>query len=229
MKRLQALAASLLLATATATAFADPLPINQLPMYGDRAKTEAMQKADADFMTSMEKQGLSRAEGARQMLRQGWAAWGKQDMATAMARFNQAWLLDPENGNAYHGFALVLALREGTPSDIERMFRLATSKPTVDAEAFVDHGHFLMGQKRFDASLVQLGHALRISPTARNARANMAFVHYLKSDFANACAWARKAEANRDRLEPGFLEEVCTRAAGELEDGKPASRASPPA
>ncbi|WP_398500856.1 hypothetical protein [Variovorax sp.] len=227
MKRLQALAASLLLGTAAA--FADPLPINQLPMYGGRAKTEAMQKADADFIASMEKQGLSRAEGARQMLRQGWAAWGKRDMTTAMARFNQAWLLDPENGNAYHGFALVLALREGTPSDIERMFRLATSKPTVDAEAFVDHGHFLMGQKRLDASMVQLGQALRISPTVRNARANMAFVHYLKNDFANACAWARKAESNRDPLEPGFLEEMCMRAASETEGGTPVSRASPPA
>lgn len=227
MKRLQALAASLLLATATA--FADPLPINQLPMYGGRAKTEATQKADADFIASMEKQGLARTEGAKQMLKQGWAAWGKRDMTTAMARFNQAWLLDPENGNAYHGFALVLALRDGTPSDIERMFRLATSKPTVDAEAFVDYGHFLMGQKRLDASMVQLVQALRISPTVRNARANMAFVHYLKNDFANACAWARKAESNRDPLEPGFLEEMCMRAASETEGGKPASRASPPA
>jgi Tfp pilus assembly protein PilF len=140
----------------------------------------------------------SRAEGARQMIKAGWTAWAKRDMATAMARFNQAWLLDPENGNAYHGFALVTAVRDGTPSDMESFFRMATSKPNVDAEAFVDYGKFLWMDKRLDASQAQLNKALQISATARNARSNMAFVHYLKNDFANACTWARKAEGNGD-------------------------------
>lgn len=226
MKRLRTLVTVLLLAAVAASA--DPLPMNQLPMYGGHAKTEEMKNADADFIASIEKQGLSRAEGAKQMLKQGWAAWGKRDMATAMARFNQAWLLDPENGNVYHGFALVLALRDDPSSDVEGMFRLATSKPTVDAGVFVDYGHFLMTHKRLDASQVQLKKALQISPAARNASSNMAFTYYLKNDFANACAWARKAESNRDRLEPGFLEEMCTRAS-KPEKGKPASGSRPPA
>ena len=211
MKRLwMAIAASVLL-IATA-AHADPLPINQLPMYGGRAKTEAMKSADADFIASMDKQGLSRAEGAKQALRLGWAAWARKDMTMAMARFNQAWLLDPENGNAYHGFALVTAVRGGAPSDMERFFLLATSKPGVDAEAFVDYGKFLWMQKRLDASQVQLNKALQVSKTARNARSNMAFVHYLKNDFAGACTWAREAKANGDTLEMGFSEEMCRRA-----------------
>ena len=226
MKRLRALVTLLLLSAIAA--FADPLPMNQLPMYGGRAKTEEMKNADVDFIASIETQGLSRAEGAKQMLRQGWAAWGRRDMATAMARFNQAWLLDPDNGNVYHGFALVLALRDGPSSEVEDMFRLATSKSTVDAAVFVDYGHFFMTQKRLDASQVQLKKALQISPAARNASSNLAFTYYLKNDFINACAWARKAESNRDRLEPGFLEEMCTRAADPAK-GRPASGSRPPA
>lgn len=206
-------ASVLLIATSAATA-ADPLPINQLPinqlpMYGGRAKTEEMKSADAVFIASMEKQGLSRAEGAKQMLRKGWTAWGKRDMTTAMARFNQAWLLDPENGNVYHGFALVLAVRDGESSDVEDLFLLATSKPTVDEEAFVDYGQFLWMEERLDESQAQLKKALQISKTARNARANMAFVHYLKNDMKSACTWAAAAEANGDTLQKEFPDQAC--------------------
>jgi len=223
-----AITALALLITASATASANPLPINQLPMYGGRAKTEEMKSADADFIASIEKGGLSRADGAKQVLGRGWAAWAKGDTTTAMARFNQAWLLDPENGNVYHGFALITAGRDGTASEVERFFRLATSSPKVDAEAFVDYGKFLWMVKRLDESQAELNKALRISATARNARSHMAFTYYLKNDFTKACTWAWEARNNGDELERGFLEEMCNRA-GKPDEGKPASPAGPPA
>lgn len=71
-------------------AFADSLPANQLPMYGEREKTAEMKNADAAFIASIEKQGLSREEGAKQVVRSGWSYWAKRDLATAIARFNQA-------------------------------------------------------------------------------------------------------------------------------------------
>jgi Flp pilus assembly protein TadD len=42
-------------------------------------------------------------------------------------------------------------------------------------------------QKQLDKSMVQLNKALQLSSTARNARSNIAFVHYLKGDTGNAC------------------------------------------
>jgi len=194
------------------TAFADSLPTNQLPMYGEREKTAEMKNADAAFIASIEKQGLSRQEGAKQVIQSGWSYWAKRDLATAMSRFNQAWLLDPENGNAYHGFALVTSVRGGTPRDVERLFQLAVSKPNVAPVAFVDYGRFLWTQKQLEKSLVQLNKALQLSPTARNARSNISFVHYLKGDAGNACTWAKDAQKNGDELEKGFLEDMCRRA-----------------
>jgi len=47
------------------TAFADPLPTNQLPMYGEREKTAEMKNADAALIAAVEKQGLSRQEAAK--------------------------------------------------------------------------------------------------------------------------------------------------------------------
>ncbi len=193
-------------------AFADSLPINQLPMYGEREKTVEMKSADAAFVASIEKQGLSRQEAAKRAVQSGWLYWAKRDFATAMSRFNQAWLLDPENGNAYHGFALVTSVRGGTPSEVERLFQLAVSKAKVDPVAFVDYGRSLWTQKQLEKSLVQLNKALQLSPTARNARSNISFVHYLKGDSGKACAWAKDAQKNGDELEKGFLEDMCHRA-----------------
>lgn len=193
-------------------ALADSLSANQLPMYGERQKTQEMKNADAAFIASIEKQGLSREESAKQVVRSGWSYWAKHDLATAIARFNQAWLLDPENGNAYHGFALVTSVRGGAPSEVEQFFQLAVSKPRVDPEAFVDYGRFLWTQKQLDRSMAQLNKALQLDPNARNARSNISFVYYLKADFGNACTWAKDAQKNGDQLENGFLEDMCRRA-----------------
>ncbi len=191
---------------------ADSLPINQLPMYGGREKTEAMKTADAAFIASIEKQGLSREEGAKRAIQSGWSYWAKRDIATAMSRFNQAWLLDPENGNAYHGFALVTSARGASPSEVERLFQLAVSKSKVAPVAFVDYGRFLWTRKQLEKSLVQLNKALQLSSTAHNARSNISFVHFLKGDFSSACNWAKDAQKNGDQLEKGFLEDMCRRA-----------------
>ena len=185
------------------TAFADSLPINQLPMYGGREKTTEMKNADAAFVASIKKQGLSRQEGAKQAVKSGWSYWAKRDFSNAMSRFNQAWLLDPENGDAYHGFALATSVRGGTPNEVESLFQLAVSKSKVDPVAFVDYGRFLWTQKQLEKSLAQLDRALQLSSTARNARSNTAFVYYLKGDVGSACTWARDAQKNGDELEIG--------------------------
>ena len=185
---------------------------NQLPMYGDQEKTPCMKQADEEFLEGIRKQGVSREEGAREVVKLGWKYWAKGDLSTAMSRFNQAWLLNPENGNIYHGFALIISNRGGSPDQVERFFRLAVSKPEVDAVAFVDYGRFCWTQEHLDKSLEQLNKALQVSPTARNARSNMAFVYYLKHDYASACKWAKKAKENGDKLESGFLEDMCGHA-----------------
>lgn len=211
MKRF-CLIASITALLSMGTAFAQSLPINQLPMYGEREKTVEMKNADAEFIAAVEKQGLTRPEAAKRAIQTGWSYWANRDLATAMSRFNQAWLLDPENGNAYHGFALVTSARGGAPNDVERLFQLAVSEKNVDEVAFVDYGRFLWTQKQLENSLVQLNKALQLSPTTRNARSNISFVYYLKGDASGACTWAKDAQKNGDELEKGFLEEMCRRA-----------------
>jgi Flp pilus assembly protein TadD len=89
---------------------------------------------------------------------------------------------------------------------------MAVSKTEIDPNAFVDYGRFFWTQQQFDKSLVQLNKALQLSSTARNARSNIAFVYYLKGDFSSACKWAKEANQNGDKLEAGFLEDMCDRS-----------------
>lgn len=188
---------------------ADTLPINQLPMYGRQEKNEAMKAADAAFLAAVDQRGLSRQEAARQAVQSGWTYWRKKDIASAMRRFNQAWLLDPDNGNIYHGFAVVMADRGAAPAEVEGLFGQALAKTVVDPAAWVDYGRFLWSQWRLEESLATLQKALQLSSTARDARAHIAFVYYLQKDFASACHWAQQAKANGDGLESGFLEDMC--------------------
>ena len=201
-----------LLALGAAVAWADAVPVNEQAMYGEAPKTDAMRRADAAFIETMLGQGLSREGAAKAVVERAWGIWRQGDKATAMRRFNQAWLLDPENSSAYHGFALVVSDRGGEPAEVERLFRLALAKPKAEAAAWVDYGRFLWKQQRLDESTTALTKALEIAPRALNARANLAFVHYLKRDAASACSWGRQAVENGETLEPGFLDDMCRRA-----------------
>jgi Tfp pilus assembly protein PilF len=186
------------------------LPASEMPMYGGTGERKLSEK-DAAFIASIEKAGKTRAAVAKDVIRSAWEAYGKADYKSAIRRFNQAWLLDPANGDAYHGFALISTVRDKDADTAEKFFKTALSKPGVNANAYVDYGRFLWVVDRLDESLVQLQQALKLSPTVRNARSNIAMVYYKKSDFGKACEWARGARDNKDDQSTEFLEEMCKR------------------
>ena len=80
-------------------------PSNELPMYGHRTKTAAQKRADKKYISYMTRHFDSRAEAADSAAKAGWDFYYKGDRTTAIKRFNQAWLLDPENQLALWGFA----------------------------------------------------------------------------------------------------------------------------
>jgi hypothetical protein len=102
-------------------------PINDLPMYGGREKSAHQDRADKEYMKYMTKDGRSRADAAASAARVGWNAFYTGDESTAIKRFNQAWLLDPENQLALWGFAVISSQR-GEFEDGARFFRMAIEK-----------------------------------------------------------------------------------------------------
>ena len=212
MKYLRNFSGCLLLYMFFPPALAAP-PASEIPMYGNPARAGKLNESDAAFVASLEKAGKTRQAVAQEVLRAAWVHFQKAEHAAAIRKFNQAWLLDPENGDAYHGFAVITLVRDKAPAEADRFFRMALAKPGVNVNAYVDYGRFLWMGERLEESLQHLHKALGLSSTARNARANIALVHYKQRDYAKACEFARAARGNGDDLQPGFLEEVCGKGA----------------
>ena len=186
------------------------LPAVEKPMYGSSAgKPRKLTDKDQAFIASIEKAGKTRPAVAKEVIQQAWEAYGKTDYKTAIRKFNQAWLLDPENGDAYHGFALISTVRDKNADEAEKFFRMAIAKPGVSSSAYVSYGRFLWIVDRLDDALIVLNKGLEVSDTARDARIHIARIYYKKKDFAKACEWARAAKKNYDDMPADFLEDMC--------------------
>lgn len=112
----------------TEGAFAKDYPINELPMYGGMHKPDVPKNTESSV-------------GASKL---GWKYFYNGDMATAMKRFNQAWMFDHDNPEAYWGFGLVLGARSRTEKDIKyidesiKYLGIANKKGPKNAGILVD-------------------------------------------------------------------------------------------
>jgi len=140
-----------LIAATAAAAQPRNYPPNELPMFGGVQKNAAMLEADRKFIETTASMGMTRPQGAQESVRLGWLYFSKGDFATAMKRFNQAWLLDPDNPAVYHGFAVTLVQRDGKrfESDAEALFRRSISYANAPPVSYADYGRFLNISNRF--------------------------------------------------------------------------------
>jgi tetratricopeptide (TPR) repeat protein len=110
-------------------------PLNLIPMYGypDIEKPEALKKVDEDFIKAVVGTDRSREEVSKGFAGEGWRNLSNGDAANAMRRFNQSWLLNPNNYQPYWGFgALLFAQRK--PSEAATHYEKALSLINEESE-----------------------------------------------------------------------------------------------
>jgi len=191
----QAILLALTLGGIGGLALAQTYPSNQLPMYGSQPKTEAVRKAEDGFIRRSVAEAGSRAAASDKRVALGWRSFSEhRDLGTAMRRFNQAWLLDPDNGDAYHGFALVVFTRDRDAGLAEELFERAIAAPRQNTNAFVDYGRFLLMTGRPERAVPLLEKAIERGGSS-DARALLALAWRDQGDAARACAEARKVPA----------------------------------
>ena len=101
---------------------------NLLPKYGSAPKSEALQAADATFLSTMDKlYHGDRAKASEDVGLRGWQYLSQQDLDDAMRRFNQAWLLNSRNGTAIWGMAAV----EGSLGKLDESLKLFAEADTL--------------------------------------------------------------------------------------------------
>ena len=127
-------------------------PINERPMYGHLTKTAAQKRADKKYIKYMTKGGRSRTVAADMPAKAGWDFYYKGDRSTAIKRFNQAWLLDPENQLALWGFAGICQDREQWDKAI-KYFEMALEKGPENAMLDRDYQNALLAMEHRQQAL----------------------------------------------------------------------------
>ena len=192
---------------------------NELPMYGGFEKNQKQKEADELFIRDIVSKAGNRAKGSEEVAKTGWTYFYKDDLSTAMKRFNQVWLLDQKNPSSYWGFGLVLAKKNKFQQArimLEKAYELAPD----DANLITDiaHNYSLMGRgymidrnsiyegmlKKADVLFLK---ASQIEPDYVLIYINWAVNKYYYGDFKGAwdnIAQVRKLGGEKS-LNPDFL------------------------
>ncbi len=104
-------------------------PVNEQPFYGFADKSAAMREADEHFLASVIQLTGSREKAFQATMLRGWRALGSGNASEAARRFNEAFLLMPEQSEVYHGLAAVAQVRFNDTEFADELFRVARKQP----------------------------------------------------------------------------------------------------
>jgi Tfp pilus assembly protein PilF len=168
-------------------------PINEQPFYGFVEKSAAMRDADERFLTGIVQLTGSRQKAFKETTLRGWKALSSGNFPEAARRFNEAFLLLPEESEVYHGLAAVAQVRFNDVEFAEELFKIAQRQPNPLRVVNADYGRLLMIAKRpRDAQLV-LERAVIDTPEFGDAWSNLALARLQNGDRTGACAAAEEA------------------------------------
>jgi tetratricopeptide (TPR) repeat protein len=201
-------------------------PNEKLPMFGQPgiARPENLKQLDEDFIRDATLRYGNRQAASRALAEQGWASVRKGILDTAMRRFNEAWLLNPKNYQAFWGFGAVLSEQGKLAEAIEQ---LETARELIDdpkqkvallsdlgavhssygarlpADKQLDRAqHFVIANNRFTESL-------EIDPNYARSWREWAFSLYEQERYSEAWVKAKRAmELNGEPFPPGFLDTI---------------------
>jgi tetratricopeptide (TPR) repeat protein len=100
---------------------------NTKPMYGEVLKSEAYKQIDEKFIRSCLQDYGSIDSSAEVMITFAWKYFSENDLTTAMKRFNQAWLLNPDFPDSYFGFAALMEM-QNNKAEAERFYKMGLEK-----------------------------------------------------------------------------------------------------
>jgi Tfp pilus assembly protein PilF len=175
-------------------------PIEEQPFFGFADKTVEQRAADERFVADVTRAAGTREKGYEAAVQRGWTMIDKGNFPDAARRFNQAYLLAPEQSAIYHGFAIIALARFKDQDYADELFKLAQKQPSPLKALKADYGRFLLVAKRPKEALATLDQAVVDAPNLPDAWSNLALARLQTGAPAAACAAA--AEAGKLRLTP---------------------------
>jgi Tfp pilus assembly protein PilF len=171
-----------------------PVPTNEQPLFGFAPKAPLQTAADEKFIAEVVHLFGSRQRALEETLKRGWSAFLSGNLVVASRRFNQAYLIAPEQSEIYHAFAALVQTRFNDTDYADELFRIALKQPEPTQLLRADYGRFLLIARRpIDARPI-LEQAVVDAPKFGTAWSNLAFARLQTGDPSGACAAAAEAE-----------------------------------
>ena len=172
-------------------------PVNEQPFFGFAAKSPEEKAADEKFVDAIVGATGSREKAFDETTLRGWRAINTGKIKEAAVRFNQAFLISPEQSRVYHGFAVVAQARFNDLDAADELFRIALDRPNPVKALKADYGRFLLVAKRPRDAQSVLEQAVKEAPDFGDAWTNLAWARFQNGDATAACAAAEEAAKYR--------------------------------
>lgn len=138
---------------------------NEIPLWEGVEKTPADIENDKELVRKSIELAGDRKTAVQYAVRLGWEQIGKGDPNSAIRRFNQAALIDPEFPDIYWGFAIATHIRGDELSTVERWLKKAMEGIGPSARLSTDHGRILGERDMTEAAKAKFEKALMLDPT----------------------------------------------------------------
>ena len=175
--------------------------IRLLPKYGGVVKTKEQKEADEELIKMYVAQAGTPRKASELLVKLGFDYLYKNDLKTAMYRFNQAWLLDPKNENVYWGFgAIYFTFQDfvAASKQYEEGLRINPNSSNI----ITDQATIYLTQFNTNNNANNLASAIKlfrksysIDPKNQNTLIKMSNCYFIKNDCKNA--WRYYNECKR--------------------------------
>ena len=218
-------------AVALSVAAQDTMRVDNLPMYGqpDVERPEHLKELDGHFIANAVKTFGSREKASREWYAQGEKFMRENNADFAMRRYNQSWLLDPNNYQPYWGFGRVLLNRKDCDGAIKQFARareLVNNEPgksALQSDSGIAYGYCATitppwqpetRKKYYENANRLFAESTRLSPSFGVAWYRWSQVLLQQGRAKEAMDKARKAEAAGYPVPADHLERLQQRLAG---------------
>jgi predicted Zn-dependent protease len=164
------------------------VPTKEQPFFGFADKTAAQREEDDKFVKALIDATGTREKALDEVVKRGWRALGSGKYPEAALRFNQAYLVAPEQSVVYHGLAAIAQIRFGDLDFAEELFRVAQKQPNPLKMLNADYGRVLLVAKRPKDAQPVLEQAVKDTPDFGDAWVNLAHARFQNGDRDAACA-----------------------------------------
>ena len=172
-------------------------PVNEQPFFGFTTKTAEQKAEDEKFVAAIISASGSREKAFEEITKRAWIAIQAGKVREAAVRFNQAFLVAPEESSIFHGFAVIAQARFNDFEAADELFKIALKQPHPVKALKADYGRLLLMAKRPRDAQEVLDQAVKETPDLSDAWTNLAWARFQNGDPTAACAAADEAARKR--------------------------------